>query len=398
MAGNDYEVKVMVGRKPKTLALAAASEAEARKIGSRTGQVLSIKKKGGGGARSFDRMSLADRMIFFQRLGAMLASRVGTSEALDIMYQSFTGHIKDAARILKDRIQAGATLPDAMEFAGPKYFPTAVVAIVKTGARGGDMAYAVKEAGRFEKELDDVRRSAKKGVGSAAFGFLAGVGTIMGSHFYVAPQIMESSLVKLAGDSLDIGWVMTMSATITWLAVFLLFLVGLVFFITVVLHPIAPEAIDRAIQKVPFYRDLALAKNNYMVFFGLAVLLKAGLRVEEAMRLTMDTAPRGELKQDLGRALEAIVKGSNEPWPNKMRMLHPTDRAALSTAQDRAQVASTIHELALQYQSIYNSRLELFAPIAQMVSAVFLSLAGFVLFAVSTIPLLQTMGSILTML
>lgn len=397
MAAQNFEVKVLVNRKPQTINVTAVNEAAASKFAARSGQVLSIKRVRGGGSK-FDKMSLADRLVFFQRLGAMLSSRVGTTEALDVMYRSFSGHIKEAARILRDQIKTGASLPDAMEFAGTRYFPSAIVAIIKTGARGGDMAYAVKEAGRFEKELDDVRKSASRGLWSASFGFLAGVVTIIASHFYVAPQIMESSLVKMAGDKLDVGWVMTMSSVITWMAIVLLILVSIVFIFAVVLRPVAPATIDRGIQKIPFYRDLALAKSNYMVFFGLAVLLKAGLRVEEAMRLTIESAPKGELRNDLGRALTAIVQGSAEPWPNKMRMLHPTDRAALSTAQDRTQVASTIYELALQYKALYHSRLELFTPIAQLFAALFLSLAGFVLFAVSTIPLLQTMSAVMTML
>lgn len=397
MAAQNFEVKVLVNRKPQIINITAVNETAASKFAARSGQVLSVKRVRGEGSK-FDKMSLADRLVFFQRLGAMLSSRVGTTEALDVMYRSFSGHIKEAARILLDQIKMGASLPEAMEFAGTRYFPSAIVAIIKTGARGGDMAYAVKEAGRFEKELEDVRKSASKGLWSASFGFLAGVITIIASHFYVAPQIMESSLVKMAGDKLDVGWVMTMSSVITWMAIVLLVLVSIVVIFAVVLRPIAPAIVDRGVQKIPFYRDLTLAKSNYMVFFGLAVLLKAGLRVEEAMRLTIESAPKGELRNDLGRALTAIVQGSSEPWSNKMRMLHPTDRAALATAQDRTQVANTIHELALQYKVLYQSRLELFTPMAQLFAALFLSLAGFVLFAVSTIPLLQTMSAVMTML
>jgi general secretion pathway protein F len=81
-----------------------------------------------------------------------------------------------------------------------------------------------------------------------------------------------------------------------------------------------------------------------------------------------------------------------------MTMLHPTDKAALATAQDQAQTARTIEELAHTYQSLYKSRLELFVPAVQGFSAVFLALAGFVLFGVSVIPLMQSTSSIMKML
>lgn len=393
----NFVVKKLVNRKMVQTIVSAPSLEEARRQASQGGhQVVSIKAMRSG--NSWDRMSVADRLVFFQRLASMLASKVGATEALDIIYQSFTGTVRDAARVLRDQIMQGASLSEAMAAAGPRYFPDAVVAIVKTGSKGGDLAYAVREAARFERELDAVKRESSKGLGSALMGFIVGIVTILASTMYVAPMIMNSSLITATADGVDIGWVMTMADITTWIALVIAALVGGIFFYGVVLRPLAPATIDRGILRIPFYRDMALAKTNYMVFFGLAVLLKAGLRVEEALNLTIDSAPRGELRNDLERALKAIVKGSARPWPYEMTMLHPTDKAALATAQDRTQTAKTIEDLAIQYQELYRSRLEFFVPLCQMFSALLMSVAGFVLFAVSTIPLLQSMTSVMKML
>ena len=389
-----FKIKVAVGRKVTETTISAKSAADARKQAAKRGQVIEVKSMGGGSSSS---LSLPDRLMFFQRLSSMLGSKVGASEALEIIYQSFSGSIREAARILRDEIINGATLYEAMESAGPKFFPESVVAIIKTGSKGGDLAYAIREAARFERELAQVRKESSKGIGSALMGFVAGVITILASTYYVAPLILNSSLVTAAGGS-DVGWVMTLANVISIIALIASVILGSIFFYGVVIRPFAPAAVDRGILKIPFYRDMALAKTNYMVFFGLAVLLKAGLRVEESLELTIEAAPKGELRNDLERARAAIVKGSPKPWPYYMTMLHPTDKAALATAQDREQTARTIEELAHTYQSLYRSRLELFVPAMQTFSAVFLSLAGFVLFGVSVIPLMQSTSSIMKML
>lgn len=389
-----FKIKVAVGRKVTEATISAKSAADARKQAGKRGQVIEVKAMGGGSSSS---LSLPDRLMFFQRLSSMLGSKVGASEALEIIYQSFSGSIREAARILRDEIINGATLYEAMEAAGPKFFPESVVAIIKTGSKGGDLAYAIREAARFERELAQVRKESSKGIGSALMGFVAGVITILASTYYVAPLILNSSLVTAAGGS-DVGWVMTLANVISIIALIASVILGSIFFYGVVIRPFAPAAVDRGILKIPFYRDMALAKTNYMVFFGLAVLLKAGLRVEESLELTIEAAPKGELRNDLERARAAIVKGSPKPWPYYMTMLHPTDKAALATAQDREQTARTIEELAHTYQSLYRSRLELFVPAMQTFSAVFLSLAGFVLFGVSVIPLMQSTSSIMKML
>lgn len=361
------------------------------------GQLLSLSGAGMGFGMS-SRMSLPDRLMFFQRLASMIASRVGASEALSIIHQSFTGSVREAARILRDRLIAGDDMASAMEAAGPRYFPEVSVAIVRTGARGGDLAYAIREASRFEGELANVKKESSKGIWSALMGFVAGVVTILGSTMYVAPMIMKSSLVTMTGDGVNVGWIMTMANWTTGMAIVAAVLVGGLFTFGVVLRPLAPAMVDRVVAKIPFYRDMVMAKSNYMVFFGLAVLLKAGLKVEEALRLTIETAPKGELRNDLERASRAIMKGSVRHWAFEMQMLHPTDKAALATAQDREQTARTIEELALQYQMLYRSRLETFVPVMQGFSAIFLSLAGFVLFGVSVVPLLQSTSAIMNML
>ena len=390
----NFKIKVAVGRKVVEETISANSIDEARKVAARRGQVLSVKAAGGGAG---SKLSLQDRLMFFQRLASMLGSKVGASEALEIIYQSFSGSIREAARILRDEIKAGASLYEAMDRAGPKYFPEAIVAIVKTGSRGGDMAMAIREAARFERELAQVKKESSKGITSALMGFLAGVITILASTYYVAPMILNSSLVTASGGA-DVGWVMTLANVISIIALVATAIMGSIFFYGVVIRPFAPAAVDRGILRIPFYRDMALAKTNYMVFFGLAVLLKAGLRVEESLELSIESAPKGELRNDLERARNALVKGSAKPWASYMTMLHPTDKAALATAQDQAQTARTIEELAHTYQSLYKSRLELFVPAVQGFSAVFLALAGFVLFGVSVIPLMQSTSSIMKML
>jgi len=388
-----FKIKIAVGRKITETVISAKTKAEARKLAERRGQVLEVSSAGSGSSR----LSLPDRQMFFQRFASMLASKVGASEALEIMYQSFTGSIRETARILRDGIVGGKSLYEAMEAAGPKFFPDTTVAIVKTGSRGGDLAYAIREAARFEGELAEVRKTSSKGMGNALMGFLAGVATILSSTYYVAPMILKSSFVEAAGG-VDVGWVMTLANVTSILALGSAGILLAIFIYGVVLRPFAPAAIDRGILRIPFYRDMALSKTNYMVFFGLAVLLKAGLRVEEALELTIDSAPKGELRNDLERALKAIVKGSAKPWPMYMTMLHPTDKAALATAQDREQTARTIQELADTYKKLYKQRLELFVPVVQLCSAIFLSLAGFVLFGVSMLPLMQSTNSIMKML
>lgn len=382
------------GRRSETLVSADTID-DARLESQGFGQILQIKplRK----SQSKGKMSLSDRLVFMQRLASMLASRVGASEALDVIHSSFTGPVKEAARIMKDQLENhGASFSEAMTVAGPRYFPAATVAIVHTGSQGGDLAYALREAARFEKEIADLKKESGKGLLSALGSFVIGIVVILASTLYVAPLMLNSGFTEKSGDGASsMDWMMSMSSWLTYAASLAGFLIVSLFIVNVALKPIAPVFVDQLILRIPYYRDMVLARSNYMVFFGLAILLKAGLRIEQAFSLTIETAPKGELRKDLERARDSIMNDGSAEWPYAMKMLHPTDRAALATAQDREQIAGTIEDLALQYRTLYRARLEAIVPILQVFSATFLSLAGFLLFAISTIPLLESSSNIL---
>lgn len=391
---HSYKATVLKADRQVQEVLVSASNLEAaRRAAALRGRVIKIKKApkpifGSG-------LSISERTIFFQRLSSMVASRVSMSDALRIIQESFGGQVREAATLLRQHIESGSSLAQAMELAGPRFFPEAVLALVRTGSQGGDIAHALREAARFELELESVKKESSQGLWSAGVGFLAGVITLFGSTLYVGPMLLESELFRAGGDAIDIGWVTTLSSVLNWSVGVIMALLLTSLLMLTLLKPLVPSTIDRVILRIPYYRDLVLAKKNYIVFFGLGVLLAAGLRLEECLRLSRDNSPRGELRDDLERARKTIVTGSSKPWPYVMTTLHPTDKAALATAQDRTQIAITINELALQYRNLYRQRISVFVPLAQVVAAIFLSLAGVVLFGVSVIPMLQLTSGIL---
>jgi len=167
-----------------------------------------------------------------------------------------------------------------------------------------------------------------------------------------------------------------------------LMFVGILFWLLAsVGRSVMPVKADKIILRVPFYKDLVLARNNFVVLYGLALLIKSGVRTEEALRLSAESAPKGALKADLSAAMTAVKTGRQ--WPKTMQTLHPTDKAALMSATDREQVASTLDTLANQYRELYAQRLGSFVPIINLLAALFMSIAGGLLFGQSILPMLM---------
>lgn len=389
-----YEGKVKTkGNRVKSVEIQARNEVEAVAHIQRIGRIVTFKRK--FSVNVSRGMSAGDRQIFFARLSAMLASRVGTSDALLLMRDTFSGKIQEVAGRLLAYVETGDDLANAVERVGMPDFPEATSALIKAGSRSGETWRAIKDAAEFEYQLFNVKKGASKGMITGVGSFLmAGVLTVV-STLYIGPKIMESDLIKAANKdgAVNIDWINTLA---TWVGGFMavLLVVALGFWLLAsVGRQLMPVEADKLILKVPYYKDLVLSRNNFIVLYGLALLIKSGVRTEEALRLSSEGAPKGALRTDLLNATNAVKTG--RAWPKVMQTLHPTDKAALMSATDREQVASTLDTLANQYRELYAQRLASFVPIVNLLAAVFMSIAGGLLFGQSILPMLMASQGLL---
>lgn len=389
-----FEAKVQSKTGVKTVVINAPTEAVARQYFDRVGRIISIRKKMNFSLST--PLSAADRQMFFTRLAAMLASRVGTSDALSLIRNTFTGKIQETAGKLLNYVEAGDDLSNAIAKIGAPDFPDATVALIQAGAKSGETWKAIRDANEFEQELRHVQTGAAKGLWSG-IGALFLSGTIsISSTLYVGPTIMKSDLISGAsdmGEKIDIGWVTTFGNWLGIATVVMMVVIVLMGFIASVGRKVLPIHADKLIMSIPYYKDLVLAKNNFIVLYGLALLVKSGVRTEEALRLSAEAAPKGALKRDLFNAMKAVKSGKD--WPREMATLHPTDKASLMSAADRTQIAHTLNTLANQYRELYAMRLASVVPLINLIAALFMSLSGGILFAESILPMLMASKNLL---
>ena len=374
--------------------IAAVDAAAASSIAQRSGRVLAVTLRRRYGWRKS--LSAQDRQIFFARLSAMLASRVGVSDSLKLIRDTFGGKIQEVAGRLLNFVEAGDDLGGAFAKVGAPEIPEATVALIRAGSRSGETWRAIKDAGDLEYQLASVRKGASSGLAMALGSFLFAGLTIVVSTLYVGPKIMQSSLiagVNKQGSGVDIGWI-NLTADVVGYVMAAILIVGLLMWaLASVGRRVAPVVADEVILKIPYYKDLVLARNAYITLYGLSLLVKAGVRTEEALRLAAVGAPPGALRRDLYGAARAVQTG--RPWASALETFHATDRAALASAVDRQQIANTLENLARQYRDLYAQRLASFVPTLNLLSALFLSLAGGILFGESILPMLLAAKAIL---
>jgi len=378
---------VEIKRKAQKVIIEAESIEVARKRARAQGKVLAIDPKRGF---SFEvPMDGGERQIFLQRLSAMLASRVGAGEALSLMATTFSGPIANVSGRMLKFVEAGDSIGQAMTKIGEKHFGGQVIALVQAGERAGDTAKALKNAAEFEVEMDRIKKSSGMGImsGLASFGIAAGL--ILGTKFWFAPEMLSSDILQMKWEVIEdtvTFWdnVATISSVI--MGAFFVFLM-FIFFLSTIGRLTIPKRADRIIMGIPIVKDLMLAKSNYTALFGLSMLIESGVSMEQSLSISAKSTRKGQMQEDFKSAHAAVRKG--KPWAAAMYGLHPTDKAALSTSEDREQISTSLLAIADQYKAIYASKIAITAPLLQSIAALFLLIGGGVLFGMSILPMLQ---------
>lgn len=386
-----FIVKIDKNRKIIEKTISAKNKGEATRIGRKHGKVISVSKASGG---LFNiPMDQADRQIFLQRLSAMLASKVGTGEALSLMEATFSGPIKTVSKKMLDFVENGDGIGQAMEKIGTPNFTAQIIALVQAGERGGDTALALRNAADFEMEMSQIKRSAGFAIYGGIGGIFAALGILLGTKYYFAPQIIENDFMQrfmsTIGDSVDSFMLLT-NVSLIVLGIVIAFML-MIFVVSSLGKLVAPVGADRFITKIPIVKDLVLARNNYTALFGMSMLVNSGVSMEQALSISASATKKGQMRDDFESAHRAVRSGN--PWAMAMKGLHPTDKAALSTSQDRDQIAKSLNAIADQYKAIFASRIAMTAPVLQGIAGIFLLLSAASLFGLTIMPMLQISAS-----
>lgn len=383
----DYRARIRDRTGVHTIDVIAPNLKLAREKAGLQGRVIDIKRSGSWNVFG---LSFSDRQIFLARLSQMIGSGLGDGESVKLMKRTFRGDIKRVAMRIDAALESGApSLPDAIAAVGSPDFPPNVVEMIRSGSQAGETHRALKEAARFEQEMGQI----KKGGGTAMLKSVAvmviSMIIILATAWYGYPRIRDNRMIEQYESAIQVGWAEQLANGTAWFIVVMLVLMGVLGFIATVGRLVMPRWADAVIMRIPFFKDLVLARYNYIAFYSLSLLIETGVRLTPALTLTADAMRPGALKTDFQRAIRALERGKE--WEQEMKSLHPTDRAALASSMDQTQQAKTLANIGEQYKELYRIRMEAFSPILQGIASLTMVVAGVIIFALIIMPMMQVM-------
>lgn len=386
---NQYKAVIEVKRKATIITVEAESIEKASRIASSKGKLLTIKKELFFKKWFEVKMDKAEQQVFLQRLSAMISSKVSATKALTIMSENFIGPIRKASIRMLGMVESGMTIGQAMEVLGSRYFNNQVIALVMAGEKSGSTGIALKTAARFQAEMERVKNGASLEILKGIGGLIIGGGAIVFIRHVFAPILLELDLVQKNWDMVSeqiIHWKGISDISIIVFSLIMLLIVT-VSLLSSVGRLVIPNHADKIVMKIPVVKSIVLAKKYYASLYGLSLLISSGMTIRNALKISAESSEKGQLKGDYEAAYNAIQKG--KPWAQQMYSLHPTDKAALSMVQDRAQTVETLNDISEQYKAIYISQVAITAPVIQLIAVVFMALCGAIMFGLTIAPILQ---------
>ncbi len=385
MAFYTVVVKRQDGKKEK-FDIESDSRKQAEYEGLRKGSVISITKKSDFQLWETG-MTPAERNTFLYTL-ATLTGALSMNEALFYMQQHFAGNIKNVCAQLS-RLLATNEPPEAIEKIGAPNFPSSVVAMIKAGASAGDLSDALREAADFEQEMINIKKESGKGMYQAIGAFMIAAIVIFVVMFYVMPWMKDSSMMK--SMNVDISWLDPFDNAALYSMGF--FFAMFIFFtlLGTAGRAIAADAADNIIVRIPMYKDLVLAKMNYVTIYQLSRLIEKGIPLKVALTRTSENTGKGKLKSNLKQAIEYMNDGKE--WSDAMETFTALDRAGLKASTDSKKISRTLRDLSTQYKNTYKRVVERIAITLFFIGMIYLGIAALLLFAYTTLPILEGLGN-----
>lgn len=263
-------------------------------------------------ARTFDRISVQDRINFARHLSLVVKAGLPVFEGLKIIEeQTESALLKRVVESLIEDVNSGKFLADGLQ----KYehlFGLFFINIVRVGESSGTLAknllYLAEELGR-QKALQTKVRSAMV---YPLVILIATIGVAGFLTFYVFPKLVP------VFASLNVQLPLTtqiLLATLNFLKAYGLYtLGGLIVFVIgarFILKKVKPIRyfFDRMLVFIPVVSDLTVSVNMVNFTRVLALLLKSGVKIVESLEITRNTFNNLVYSQIIENSKDEIKKG-----------------------------------------------------------------------------------------
>lgn len=276
--------------------------------------VVSLKQESTSGLQWFHYflISKKEMVAFLEQVSTLLSSGIRLVDSLVIMKQQSESFAtkKLLAKLIED-VRNGALLSQAMAL-HPQLFPEKWISLVRAGEKSGQLEQILLDLSEDEQEQQQLMSALKGAMAYPVFVIVLTSVLVVYMLVVVVPEISDiyaKMHQKLPAPTL---FIIALSEFLQQsYLVLLALIVGIIALLKTSAHylQMVRNAMDWLKLRIPVLGPLK-QKQNIAIFSGnMALLLRSGVLVVDALRIVGDVVPSPLYKQEFLRILDGVTKG-----------------------------------------------------------------------------------------
>ena len=256
-------------------------------------------------------VNLEQKVLFAKHMAVMLKSGLSIVEALNTAEESTSGKLKKVLGKVRNSVESGHSLADSLE-TYPRAFPEFLVSVTRAGETSGTLVENLENAAeQLKKEKELVAKL--KGVMIYPVVVLAAAFVLgMGISFFVLPRIIPLF------EGLSVELPITTRVLIAFshvvenygLYLFGSIVAGVVFLLWLIRQRFSRPVTNWLLLHTPIVGRIVRNSNLARFCRTLAMLLKSGLNIDEALEITKNTVGNYYYQRAVGNISKNIQAGT----------------------------------------------------------------------------------------
>ena len=259
------------------------------------------------------RVPLPELVLFMEEFATLVGAGVPVAQALHTLsLESRNPLLKEAARGVRERVEGGEALAQAMEHY-PEVFPPLVRALVAAAEVGGALEVVLRRTAEYLDKSHDLREKVRTALLYPSFVVAVLVPVVAVPLLFVIPVF--SRLYGAAGAELPwptrflIGASFFLRQNLLWI---LLFFLGAFYLLRAWRRtPGGARALDGLLLRLPLVGPVLHKAAMARFARTLATLYEGGVLLTQALEATRNTLGNAALAEALDRVLERVVRGES---------------------------------------------------------------------------------------
>lgn len=278
----------------------------------------------------------------------LVAALLGSGLSLDEAFASLeitakTPSTRSGARAVRELLQSGVGLADALQRAGAA---SHTVALVAAGERIGQPAVAFRSAAELAGALQNVRNTVVRASVYPGIVLSVGAAMLMALAVAVVPQL-ERTFLDLGGDLPRATQAVLRVADVLRSPWILVGAVALVLSHRRLRRILARFHVSLGVSRLPGIRHFRAKLAMTVAARVIGTLLSGGLPYVESLRQAARTLPPGEVRQRMSRAVMHVEQGLSAIDEDALGgVLDVPDREILAVAEQSGLLAQQWNRLA----------------------------------------------------